>query len=72
MEAAQRLVAVMANPAPHALRLARALRRLTGEALRELAVPWHIIRRIGPALDTLLLRLDQLARPKAWAGIDTS
>lgn len=72
MQAAQRLVSVMANPAPHARRLARALRRLTGEALRDLAVPWHVIRRIGPALDTLLLRLDQLARPQAWAGIDTS
>ncbi len=72
MEAAQRLVSVMANPAPHALRLARALRRCTGEALRELPVRWSVIRRIGPVVDTLLLRLDQLARPKAWAGIDTS
>jgi hypothetical protein len=40
--------------------------------LRDLPVPWHIIRRIPPALDVLLLRADQIARPLAWAGLDTS
>ncbi|MBK8198045.1 MAG: hypothetical protein IPK75_06715 [Acidobacteria bacterium] len=72
LEAVQRLAEVMANPAPHALRLARRLRRFTGEALRELPVPWHVIRRIHPAVDVLLIRLDAAARPEAWAGIDTS
>ncbi len=71
MEAVQRLVSVMANPAPHALRLARFLRRFTGRALRELPVPWSVIRRIGPGVDTLLMRLDAAARPQAWEGIDT-
>lgn len=71
IEAVQRLVSVMANPAPHALRLARVLRRFTGRALRELPVPWSVIRRIGPRVDTLLMRLDQAARPEAWEGIDT-
>jgi hypothetical protein len=72
MQAAQRLAEVMANPAPHARRLARRFGTLLVPGLRDLAVPWHIIRRIGPALDTLLLRLDQRARPQAWAGLDTS
>lgn len=72
MQAAQRLAEVMANPAPHARRLARRFGTLLVPGLRELAVPWHIIRRIGPVLDTLLLRLDQRARPQAWAGLDTS
>ena len=72
LEAVERLADVLANPAPHALRLARFLRRRTGEVLRDLPVPWHIIRRIGPAIDTLLLRLDAAARPKAWEGMDSS
>lgn len=71
-EAVQRLTEVMNNPAPHALRLARFLRRFMGQALRELPVPWHVIRRIGPSIDTLLIRLDAAARPEAWEGIDTS
>ena len=71
MEAVQRHVSVMANPAPHALRLARVLRRFTGRALRELPVPWSVLRRIGPGVDTLLMRLDAAARPQAWEGIDS-
>lgn len=72
MQAAQRLADVMANPASHALRLARRLRRAVDASLRELPVPWHIIRRIHPATDALLTRLDAAARPQAWAGMDTS
>ena len=72
MEAATRLARVLANPAPHARRLARRFGTLLHAGLREIAVPWHIIRRVGPGIDTLLLRLDQAARPQAWAGMDTS
>jgi hypothetical protein len=72
MEAATRLAEVLANPEPHARRLARRFGTLTVPGLRDLAVPWHIIRRIGPVIDTLLIRLDQAARPQAWAGLDTS
>lgn len=74
MEAAARLVGVLANPAPHARRLARRFGTLLHAGLRESPVPWHIIRRVGPGIDTLLLRLDQAARPHAWAGleVDTS
>ncbi|MEQ9505665.1 MAG: hypothetical protein RLO80_05300 [Hyphomonas sp.] len=72
LEAVQRLADVMNDPAPHAMRLARFLRRFTGLALRDLPVPWHVIRRIGPFIDTLLIRLDAAARPEAWEGIDTS
>ncbi len=72
MEAAARLAAVLANPAPHARRLARRFGKLTVPGLRDLPVPWHIIRRIGPVIDTLLIRLDAAARPQAWAGLDTS
>lgn len=70
MQAAERLVRVLANPAPHARRLARRLGTLLDAGLREVPVPWHIIRRVGPGIDTLLLRLDQAARPQAWAGLD--
>jgi hypothetical protein len=72
MQAAARLAAVMANPAPHALRLARRLRTLTTPALRDLPVRWSALRRLGPYVDTLLMRLDEAARPAAWAAIDTS
>lgn len=74
MQAATRLASVLANPAPHARRLARRLGTLLDAGLRELPVPRHIIRRVGPGIDTLLLRLDQAARPQAWAGLgaDTS
>lgn len=71
-EAAARLAAVMANPAPHALRLARFQRRQGPEPLRDMPVRWHVIRRLGPVMDALLTRLDQAARPWAWEGLDTS
>jgi hypothetical protein len=72
MQAAARLAAVLANPAPHARRLARRFGTLTVPGLRDLAVPGHMIRRVGPVIDTLLIRLDAAARPQAWAGLDTS
>ena len=62
----------MANPAPHALRLARFQRRLGPAPLRDLPVRWHVIRRLGPVMDALLTCLDQAARPWAWEGLDTS
>jgi hypothetical protein len=71
-EAAARLAAVMANPAPHALRLARCQRRVGRAPLRDMPVRWHVIRRLGPVIDALLTRLDQAARPWAWEGLDTS
>lgn len=64
------LLAVLRCPLPVARRLAR---RLSGDAappLRALAVPWHVLRALPPALDCLLSRLDGLARPEAWAGLD--
>lgn len=72
MQAADRLAEVMANPDPHARRLARALRQQFRPPLRELPVRWHVIRRLGPGLDTLLMQLDAAARPADWAGLDTS
>ena len=72
MDAAGRLVSVLANPARHARRLARRFGTLLAPGLRAMPVPWHITRRLPPGLDRLLMRLDQLARPQAWAGIDTS
>jgi hypothetical protein len=49
---------VLASPASHARRLARRFGTLLTPGLRDLPVPWHIIRRIPPALDVLLLRVD--------------
>jgi hypothetical protein len=72
MEAAARLAEVLANPAPQACRLARRFGTLLTPGLRELPVPWHVIRHVGPGIDNLLMRLDQAARPEAWAGLDTS
>ena len=72
MEAARRLADVLANPAPHARRLARRFGTLTAPGLRDLALPWHILRQIPPWLDVLVCRYDAAARPEAWAGLDTS
>lgn len=71
-EAASRLAAVMSNPAPHALRLARFQRRHGPALLRDMPVRWHVNRRLGPVMDALLTHLDQAARPWAWEGLDTS
>jgi hypothetical protein len=71
-EAAARLAAVMANPAPHALRLARYQRRQGLPPLRDMPVRGHVIGRLGSVMDALLTRLDQAARPWVWARLDTS
>ena len=71
-EAARRLNAVLADPQKHALRLARLLRKRKGETLKEAPVPGHILRRLPPWVDALLCRLDEAARPQAWAGINSS
>jgi len=72
MEAARRLAEVLADPAPHARRLARRFGTLTVPGLRDLALPWHILRRIPPWLDVIVCQYDAKARPEAWAGLDTS
>jgi hypothetical protein len=72
MEAARRLAEVLANPAPHARRLARRFGTLDVPGLRDLALPWHILRQIPPWLDVMVCRYDAAARPEAWAGLDTS
>ncbi|MFN3911503.1 hypothetical protein [Hyphomonas sp.] len=72
IEAAARLAAVLADPAPHARRLARRFGTLLVPGLRELPVPWHVTRRLAPEVDTLLCAMDQAARPLAWAGINSS
>ena len=69
MQAAERLVSVLANPAPHARRLARRFGTLLHAGLREAPAPWHIIRRLGPGIDTLLLRLDQCFPRKSGRGL---
>lgn len=70
MEAARRLALVLNHPEKHALRLARLLRRRKGRVLKDLPVPGHILRRLPPWTDALILRLDEAARPEAWAGIN--
>ena len=65
MEAARRLAEVLANPAPHARRLARRFGTLDVPGLRDLPVPWHILRQIPPWLDVLICRYDAAARPEA-------
>lgn len=72
LDAARRLNDVMADPARHARRLALYLRKHTEAPLRDLAVPWSVLRRLGPEADALLIQLDQRARPQAWENLDTS
>ena len=72
MEAARRLALVLNHPEKHALRLARMLRRRKGRVLKDLPVPGHILRRLPPWTDALILRLDEEARPEEWAGINTT
>lgn len=64
------LLAALRAPLPIARRLARRLARGAPPVLREAAVPWHVLRALPPALDCLLTRLDCLARPDIWSGID--
>jgi hypothetical protein len=71
MEAARRLAEVLANPAPHARRLARRFGTLDVPGLRDLALPWHILRQIPPWLDVLVCRYDAAARPSR-AAMDRS
>lgn len=70
LEAVQRLTSVMANPQRHALRLARLLRQAGRAVLRALPVCAHILRRLAPWTDALICRLDEEARPQAWAAIN--
>ena len=64
------LLAALRRPLPMARRLARRLARGAPPALHEAAVPWHVLRALPPALDSLLTRLDCLARPDVWSGLD--
>ena len=70
MEAARRLALVLNHPEKNALRLARMLRRRKRATLKALPIPGHILRRLAPWTDALILRLDEEARPEAWAGIN--
>ncbi|MFN7056825.1 hypothetical protein [Hyphomonas sp.] len=70
MAALARLTAIMADPARHARRLARSQRRTSLIRLRDLPLRSAHLRRLPAPLDALMLRLDRLARPEAWAGID--
>ena len=72
MEAARRLALVLNHPEKHALRLARLLRRQARATLKDLPVPASVLRRLAPWTDALLQRLDEEARPQAWAGINSS
>ena len=72
MEAARRLALVLNHPEKHALRLARLLRRQARATLKDLPVPASLLKRLAPWTDELLLRLDEEAKPEAWAGINSS
>jgi len=66
---AEALLAALRDPLPLARRLAFRLARNTAPPLRELPVRAHVLRAIPPQWDALLMRLDSLARPDAWAGM---
>lgn len=70
LQRVQMLLAAMRAPEPLARRIAVRLARGAPPRLRDLPVPAFVLRRIAPAFDILLMRLDALARPDAWAGID--
>jgi hypothetical protein len=70
LQRTETLLAALRSPLPIARRLARRLARGAPPVLREAAVPWHVLRALPPALDCLLTRLDCLARPALWSGID--
>jgi hypothetical protein len=64
------LLAALRRTLPLAQRLARRMARGHPPLLRASAVRWHVLRALPPALDTLLTRLDCLARPDHWSGIE--
>lgn len=70
LQRAEALLGALRRPLPRARRLARQLARGAAPALRDLAVPAHVLRTLPPALDLLLTRLDLIARPDHWAGIE--
>lgn len=70
LQRTETLLAALRRPLPIARRLARRLTRGAAPVLRALAVPWHVIRGLPPARDILLTRLDVLARPDHWSGLD--
>lgn len=70
MEAARRLALVLNHPERHALRLARLLRRRKDRILKDLPVPASVLLRLPPWVDALLCRLDEEARPEAWATLN--
>ena len=67
---AELLLVALRRPLPLARRLARRLARGHAPSLRDLPVPWHVLRALPPALDSLRTRLDCLARPDHWSGLD--
>ncbi|WP_291196872.1 hypothetical protein [Hyphomonas sp.] len=69
LNSAEAPLAVLRNPLPAARRLAFRFARDKAPPLHELPVPSHVLRAVPPALDALLMRLDALARPDAWAGM---
>lgn len=70
LQRAEAMLAALRRPLPLARSLARQLARGAAPVLRDLAVPAWVLRALPPALDCLLTRLDCLARPDHWAGID--
>lgn len=70
LKRAEAMLAALRGPLPFARRLARRLERGAPPALRSLAVPAHVLRAIPPALDILLMRIDIMARPDVWSGLD--
>ena len=69
LHSAEVLLAALRDPLPLARRLAFRLARGKAPPLRELPVPSHVLRAVHPLFDALLMRLDALARPDAWAGM---
>lgn len=69
LQRTEALLAALRRPLPLARRLARRLARGAAPTLRDLAIPWHIIRALPAALDILLMQLDRRARPDHWSAI---
>lgn len=70
LQRTETLLAALREPEPIARRIARQLARGATPPLRELPIPAFVIRRIAPVFDILLMRLDAIARPDAWVGIE--